>query len=59
LKSRVFVEYLTWAVASVFVLDRVRIGTRSIVGAGAVRTRDVLANSVATGVPTEVKKTSS
>jgi acetyltransferase-like isoleucine patch superfamily enzyme len=52
----IVVEDLAWIGASVIVLDGVRIGTKSIVGAGAVVTHDIPANSVAFGVPAEVVK---
>jgi acetyltransferase-like isoleucine patch superfamily enzyme len=53
----IFIEDLAWIGAGVIVLDGVRIGTRSIVAAGAVVTRDVPAYSLAAGVPAEIKKT--
>jgi acetyltransferase-like isoleucine patch superfamily enzyme len=45
-----------WIGAGVIVLDGVQIGQKSIVGAGAVVTQDVPPNSIAFGVPAEVKK---
>lgn len=53
----IIVEDLAWIGAGVIILDGVRIGTRSIVAAGAVVTRDVPAYSLAAGVPAEIKKT--
>lgn len=50
------VEDLTWIGAGVIVLDGVTIGMKSIVGAGAVVTKDIPPNSMAAGVPAEVKK---
>jgi acetyltransferase-like isoleucine patch superfamily enzyme len=50
------VEDLAWIGAGVIILDGVNIGTRSIVAAGAVVTKDVPAYSVVAGVPAEVKK---
>jgi acetyltransferase-like isoleucine patch superfamily enzyme len=52
----IVVEDLAWVGAGVIILDGVHIGTKSIVGAGAVVTRDIPANSVAFGVPAEVVK---
>ncbi|HJW89041.1 MAG TPA: acyltransferase [Anaerolineales bacterium] len=51
------IQDLCWIGVGVIVLDGVTIGTKSIVGAGAVVTGDIPANSVAAGVPAEVKKT--
>jgi acetyltransferase-like isoleucine patch superfamily enzyme len=53
----IVVEDLAWIGAGVIVLDGVTIGTKSIVGAGAVVTKDIPPNSLAAGVPAEVKKT--
>lgn len=50
----IVIEDLSWIGAGVIVLDGVRVGTRSIVGAGAVVTRDIPPRSVAFGVPAEV-----
>lgn len=50
------VEDLAWIGAGVIVLDGVTIGTKSIVAAGAVVTKDVPPYSLAAGVPAEVKK---
>lgn len=52
----IFVEDFAWIGAGVIVLDGVRIGTRSILGAGSVVTRDVPPQSIAFGVPAEVRK---
>ena len=51
------VEDLAWIGAGVIILDGATIGTKSIVGAGAVVTGDIPPNSIAAGVPAEVKKT--
>jgi len=48
---------LAWIGAGVIILDGVRIGTKSIIGAGAVVTADIPANSIATGVPAKVTRT--
>jgi acetyltransferase-like isoleucine patch superfamily enzyme len=53
----IVVEDLTWIGVGVILLDGVCIGARSIVGAGAVVTKDIPENSIAFGVPAEVKKT--
>jgi acetyltransferase-like isoleucine patch superfamily enzyme len=50
------VEDLAWVGAGVIILDGVNIGTKSIVGAGAVVTHDIPPNSIAFGVPAEVKR---
>jgi acetyltransferase-like isoleucine patch superfamily enzyme len=50
------VQDLAWIGAGVIVLDGVNIGTRSIVAAGAVVTKDIPSYSIAAGVPAEVKK---
>jgi acetyltransferase-like isoleucine patch superfamily enzyme len=50
---------LAWVGAGVIILDGVTIGSKSILGAGAVVTSDIPANSIAAGVPAEVKKTRS
>lgn len=52
----ILVEDLAWIGAGVIVLDGVAIGTKSIIGAGAVVTKDIPAHSLAAGVPAEVKK---
>lgn len=49
-------ENLAWVGAGAIILDGVTIGTKSIIGAGAVVTGDIPANSIASGVPAEVKK---
>ena len=48
-----------WLGAKVVVQDAVKIGTRSVIGAGAVVTRDIPRESVATGVPAKVRVTNS
>ena len=55
----IHVEDLAWIGAGVIILDGVTIGTKSIVGAGAVVTADIPAHSIAAGVPAEVKKSRS
>ena len=52
----IVLEDLIWIGAGVIVLDGVHIGTKSIVGAGAVVTHDIPANCIAFGVPAEVVK---
>lgn len=49
--SPVVIESGAWLGAKVVVLPGVRIGSGAIVGAGAVVTRDVAANSIVAGVP--------
>jgi acetyltransferase-like isoleucine patch superfamily enzyme len=44
-----------WIGAGVTVLDGVRIGPHSIIGAGSVVTRSVPGNAVAMGVPARVR----
>jgi acetyltransferase-like isoleucine patch superfamily enzyme len=41
----------------VIILDGVCIGTKTIIGAGAVVTNEIPANSIATGVPAKVART--
>lgn len=50
------VDDFAWIGAGVIVLDGVDIGGKSIVGAGAVVTQDIPPNSIASGVPAEVKR---
>ncbi len=45
-----------WLGARVMVLKGVKIGDNSVIGAGAVVTHDIPANSVAAGIPAEVIK---
>jgi acetyltransferase-like isoleucine patch superfamily enzyme len=52
----IIVEDLAWIGAGVIILDGVAIGTKSIIGAGSVVTQDIPPNSMAAGVPAEVKK---
>jgi acetyltransferase-like isoleucine patch superfamily enzyme len=51
----VTIERDVWIGANATVLPGVRIGAGSVVGAGAVVTRDVAPGSVVTGVPARVK----
>lgn len=53
-KGPVVIEDGCWLGAGVTILDGVRIGRGSIVGAGAVVTKDLPEYSVATGVPAQV-----
>ena len=48
-----------WIGAGVIVLPGVKIGDRSVIGAGAVVTRDIPAESIAVGVPARVIKSRS
>jgi acetyltransferase-like isoleucine patch superfamily enzyme len=52
----IIVEELAWIGAGVIVLDGVRIGTRSIVGAGAVVNKDVSPRTIVAGVPARIIK---
>lgn len=52
----VVIERNTWLGANATILPGVRIGAGSIVGAGAVVTRDVAANTVVHGVPARVQR---
>lgn len=57
IKTRgITIEDLAWIGAGVIILDGVTIGTKSIVAAGAVVTKDIPPYSMAAGVPAEVKK---
>lgn len=47
----VIVEDLVWIGARVTILDGVRIGTKSVIGAGSVVTKEIPPNCVAFGVP--------
>lgn len=53
----IIVEDLCWIGVGVILLDGVRVGRRSIVGAGAVVTKDIPECSIAFGVPAAVKRT--
>ena len=48
-----------WIGAGVIVLPGVKIGDRSVIGAGAVVTRDIPSESIAVGVPARVIKSRS
>jgi acetyltransferase-like isoleucine patch superfamily enzyme len=52
----IFLEDMAWIGAGVIILDGVHIGSRSIIGAGAVVTSDIPDNAVATGVPARVTR---
>lgn len=52
-------EDLAWIGAGVIILDGVTIGTKCIIGAGAVVTSDIPPNAVAAGVPAKIKSTRS
>ena len=50
------IEELSWIGAGVIILDGVRIGTKTIIGAGSVVTKSIPSHSIAAGAPAEVKK---
>jgi acetyltransferase-like isoleucine patch superfamily enzyme len=52
----IVIEDDVWLAANVTVLDGVRIGSGSIIGAGAVVTKDVQSNSIVGGVPAKLIK---
>jgi acetyltransferase-like isoleucine patch superfamily enzyme len=52
----IVIENDVWIGAGAIVLDGVRIGRKSVIGAGAVVTRDVPPHSLAVGVPARVTK---
>jgi acetyltransferase-like isoleucine patch superfamily enzyme len=52
----IVIEDNVWIGANVVVLDGVRIGTGSVIGAGAVVSRDIPPRSLAVGVPARVIK---
>ena len=53
----IIVEDLAWIGVGAILLDGVCVGKRSIVGAGAVVTKDIPEDCIAFGVPAEVKRT--
>lgn len=53
----IILKDLSWIGAGVIILDGVCIGTKTIIGAGAVVTNEIPANSIATGVPAKVART--
>jgi len=53
-KKTVVIENNVWIGASAVILPGVRLGTGCVVGAGAVVTKDVAANSIVVGVPAKV-----
>jgi acetyltransferase-like isoleucine patch superfamily enzyme len=55
-KGGIVIEDDAWLGVGVIVLDGVRIGKGAVVGAGAVVTKDLPANSVCSGVPARVVK---
>lgn len=52
----IIIENSVWIGANAVILDGVTIGTGSVIGAGAVVTRDIPAYSIAVGVPARVIK---
>jgi acetyltransferase-like isoleucine patch superfamily enzyme len=52
----IFIEDDVWIGAGCKILDGVKIGRGSIIAAGAVVTKDILPNSVVTGIPGKVIK---
>ncbi len=52
----IFVEDFAWVGVGAIVLDGVRIGSKSIIGAGSVVVQDIPPKTIAYGVPAEVKK---
>ena len=55
-KGGITIEDDAWLSVGVIVLDGVRIGKGAVVGAGAVVTKDIPANSISSGVPARVIK---
>ncbi|MDZ7314999.1 MAG: flippase-like domain-containing protein [candidate division KSB1 bacterium] len=56
-RGGVIIEDNCWLGAGVIVLDGVRIGSGSVIGAGSVVTKDIPPNSIAVGVPARVQGT--
>ena len=56
-KGDIIIEDNVWLCEGVVVLSGVRIGKNSIIGANAVVTKDIPANSIAVGIPAKVIKT--
>jgi uncharacterized protein (TIRG00374 family) len=54
-RGGVVIEDNVWLGAGVTVLDGVRIGSGSVIGAGSVVTKDIPPNSIAIGVPAKIK----
>lgn len=52
----IYVDDFAWIGAGVIILDGVQIGSKSILGAGSVVTQDIPPQSIAYGVPAEVRK---
>ena len=50
----IVIENSVWIGAGAVILDGVRIATGSVIGAGAVVTKDIAPNSIAVGVPARV-----
>ena len=55
-KGGIIIEDDAWLSVGVIVLDGVRVGNGAVVGAGAVVTKDLPANSISSGVPARVIK---
>lgn len=56
IKGDIIIEDNVWLCESVIVLSNVRIGKNSIIGANAVVTKDIPANSIALGCPAKIYK---
>ena len=55
--GNITIEDNCWIAANVTILNNVRIGNGSVIGAGAVVTKNIPKNSIAVGVPAKVIKT--
>lgn len=55
-KGTIIIEDNVWVADSVCILPNVKIGKNSIIGAGAIVTHDIPANSIAVGNPAKVIK---
>jgi galactoside O-acetyltransferase len=56
-EGKIVIEDNVWIGANAVILPNVRIGSGSVIGAGAVVTRDIPQECLAVGVPAKVKKT--